>query len=42
MTVTTVEEQHAKLRDIVNKIDIDRDDKVSRDEMRDYVQERIK
>jgi len=36
------DEQREKLRDIANKIDIDQDGKISRDEMRIYVEQRVK
>lgn len=36
------DEQREKLRDIANKIDTDQDGKISRDEMRIYVEQRVK
>ncbi len=36
------DEQREKLRSIANKIDVDQNGKISRDEMRIYVEQRIK
>ena len=36
------DEQHEKLRIIANKIDTDQNGQISRDEMRTYVEQRIK
>ena len=42
LKIKNVEEEHEKLRVIANKIDTDRNGQISRDEMRTYIEQRIK